>query len=222
MKYLQLLLIFILAFSCSNAELIDNWKNPDIDVYSANKVLVVGMTSNSTARRKFEKQFQSEIRSRGIEAVTSMDYFEPSFTLEKKTEEELNQLESRLIADGFDTVFFTKVMGVEDRIVYKENYRRYDNTHKRFREDYLRYQDAFYNPDYYHEYSVYHSEISMYCICPTKDRELIWKGYIDITDPQSIGDTVNDYVNLVMVILEEQQLINPWLLNETPKVDAIK
>ncbi len=25
----------------------------------------------------------------------------------------------------------------------------------------------------------------MYCICPTKDRELIWKGYINITGPQS-------------------------------------
>ena len=48
----------------------------------------------------------------------------------------------------------------------------------------------------------------MYCICPTKERELIWKGYIDITDPQSIDETLDDYVKLVILALEEQQLIN--------------
>ena len=48
----------------------------------------------------------------------------------------------------------------------------------------------------------------MYCICPTKDRELLWRGYIDITDPSSTKETVEDYIKLLMFVLEEQQLIN--------------
>ena len=60
----------------------------------------------------------------------------------------------------------------------------------------------------------------MYCICPTKDRELIWKGYVDIVDPRSIDKTVNDYVDLVIAALEEQALINPILLEEIE--DAIE
>ena len=71
------------------------------------------------------------------------------------------------------------------------------------------YQDVFYNPEYYKEYTIYHAETSMFCICPTKDRELIWKGYIDITDPTNIEQTVKDYVRLAILVLEEEQLLNP-------------
>lgn len=211
-----------LFISCSTTELVENWKNPDIDTYSPDKVLLVGMTSNVEARQQFEKQLQNEYASRGIESVMSMELFDPSFTTEKKTEEELKALETKLINDGFDTILFTKVIGVEDKIAYKKNYDGYDGTYRRFSDDYLRYQDAFYNPDYYEEYTVYHTETSMYCICPTKDRELIWKGYIDIMDPQSINETVNDYVSLVIVVLEEQQLISPVPLHNKVDEEAVK
>ena len=222
MKFIQIIVLFILAVSCSTTELVDNWKNPDIDTYNPTKVLIVGMTSNLEARKQFEKQLQDEYASRGIESVMSIELLELSFTAEKKTEEELNVIENKLINDGFDTILFTKVIGVEDKIAYKRDYDKNDNTFRRFREDYLKYQDAFYNPDYYEEYTIYHTETAMYCICPTKDTELIWKGYIDIMDPQSVSETVNDYVRLVIVVLEEQQLINPIQLEDNINEEAIK
>ena len=214
MKHLVWLLLIFLLCSCSSVELIENWKNPDIDFYEPNKVLVIGMTSNIEARQKFEQQLKHEYESRGIEAVTSLDFFNASFRTGKMTEADLKTVEKDLINDGFDTVLFTKVIGVEDKIAYKNNYDGYDETSKKFKEDYLKYQDIYYNPDYYKEYTVYHAETSMYCLCPAKDRELIWKGYIDITDPQSIDDTINDYVRLVIVVLEEQQLIIPKIFGE--------
>jgi len=208
MKYLLILISIGMLMSCDTAQLVDNWKNPEIDTFESTKVLIVGMTSNIEARQQFENQLKDEYEIRGVEVVMSLELFEPAFTTEKKSEKELKILEDILIANGFDTVLFTKVVGVEDKIAYIENYDNYDNTHRRFSEDYLMYQDAFYNPDYYEIYTIYHTETSLYCICPTKDRELIWKGYIDIVDPQKIEDTVQDYVRLVIVVLEEQQLIN--------------
>ena len=223
MKFLIIVVLCFLIVSCSSVELVENWKNPDIGSYSPNKVLLVGMTSNIEARQQFEKQLQDEYASRGIESVMSLELFEPSFTTEKKTEEELKKLETKLINDGFDTVLFTKVIGVQDEIVYKKNYDDFDSTYRKFSDDYLKYQDAFYNPDYYEEYTVYHTETSMYCICPTKDRELIWKGYIDIMDPESINVTVNDYVRLIIVVMEELQLINPIFLEDNiNEEEAIK
>ncbi|WP_142786293.1 hypothetical protein [Changchengzhania lutea] len=221
MKLLKGLILCVLACCCSTAELVENWKNPDIESYSPDKVLLVGMTSNKKARQQFEKQLKREYESRGIESVMSLEFFEPSFLLEKKTEEQLKTLEDSLIINGFDTILFTKVIGVEDKIAYKKYYDGYDNTYRRFSEDYLKYQDAFYNPDYYEEYTVYHTETAMYCICPTKERELIWKGYIDIMDPHSMSETINDYVRLVIVVLEEQQLINPVLLEDHINENAI-
>src|SRR5690554_5039486 len=83
----------------------------------------------------------------------------------------------------------------------------------------LIHQDVYYNPEYYEEYKLYHTETSMYCICPTKERELIWKGYIDITDPQNVQDIINEYVNLVIIALEEEQLLmTPLNQEETPDI----
>lgn len=223
MKRIIPIVLSFLLISCSSVEIVDNWKNPDIDVFESSKVLIIGMTSNKQARRQFEKQLKKEYELRGIEAFMSLDVFEPDFTLEKQSAKDINRIEAILIANSFDAVLFTKVMGVEDKIAYRDNFDSYDETHKNFKDDYLKYQDIYYNPDYYDEYAVYHSETSLYCLCPTKDRELIWKGYIDITDPQSVKETVSDYVKLVAIVLEEQNLMVPKIYNENNAIeDAIK
>ena len=218
MKHYILVITLFILVSCSSTQLIETWKNPDIDTYAPSKVLVVGLTSNIEAKQKFEDQLKEQLEMRGAEVVTSLELFKSSFITEKLTEDELKVLENDLIRDGFDTILFSKVIGVEDRIAYSKNYDVYDETFKKFREDYLRYQDIYYNPDYYEEYIIYHAETSMYCICPTKDRELIWKGYVDIVDPQSINKSVKDYVNQVIKVLEEQVLINPILLEKIEDV----
>lgn len=201
-------ILILLATSCTTTQLIDYWKSPDIDRYEPQKVLIVGLTSNLEARKKFENQLKTELELRGSEAVGSLTLFDPSFRTEKMTKEALKTLENKLIDDGFDTILFTKIIGVEDKIAYKENYHDYDETYRKFTDDYLMYQDIYYNPEYYDQYTIYHSETSMYCICPTKDRELIWKGYIDIVDPKSIDESVDDFIKLAIAVLEEQQLIN--------------
>lgn len=207
MRYLLTLLVLVILTSCNTATLVDSWKNPEIDVYTSSKVLIVGMTSNIKVRQKFEQQLVEEYTIRGIEAAKSLDYFDASLRTERMTEKELKTIENQLISEGFDTVLFTKIIGVEDKIKYKEDYEGFDNIHRRFKEDYLKYQDIYYNPDYYEEYTVYHAETAVYCICPTKDRELIWKGYVDIVDPESIDGPVGDYVKLIISVLEEERLV---------------
>ncbi|MGK0412094.1 MAG: hypothetical protein ACJA1B_000283 [Polaribacter sp.] len=214
MRHSFFLILMLLLLNCTTAELVDSWKNPAIESYAPYKVLVVGMTPNTEARLKFEQQLKNEFEFRGINAMMSLELFDPSLRTEKMTQEELKEFENKLANDGFDTVLFTKTIGVEDKVAYKKSYYNYDETYRRFKDDYLMYQDIYYNPEYYDEYTVYHAETSLYCICPTKDRALIWKGYIDIIDPQSIEETVNDYVNLVLLVLEKEMLINQKLLKE--------
>jgi len=208
MKYTFILVIGWLFLGCSSTQLMDTWKNPDFDTYSPNKILIIGITSNSDAREKFEEQLKKEIELMGTEAMTSLEFFGPSFIADKKTEEQLSILEDSLTSQGFDTILLTKIVGVEDKVAYSKNYDSYGETYRKFREDYVMHQDIYNNPDYYREYTVYHAETSMYCICPTEDRELIWKGYIDIVDPQSINETVDDYVEQVIAVLQEQLLIS--------------
>ncbi|MDT7831033.1 hypothetical protein RQM59_01505 [Flavobacteriaceae bacterium S356] len=210
MNYLKVFFLLIctslLTLGCSSTQLVEQWKNPTVDTLYVSKILIVGMTPNLEARKEFEQLLKEEYTAKGIEAVMSLELFDPTFTTDKKSYAELKVIENILTANFFDAVLFTKVVGSKTQKTYSKTYRDKEYLDMPFQEDYYRHQEIYYNPKYYDEYKVYRAETSLYCICPTKDRELIWKGSIDIIDPSSIKKTVNDYVNLLILTLEQQQL----------------
>ncbi|MBU3024140.1 hypothetical protein [Zobellia galactanivorans] len=206
MKKLSILLLVLFA-SCSSTSLVENWKNPDIVLFDAQKVLIVGMTQNENARERFETKLQKEFDKRNVEAMRSLDVFDVSFTDSKKTEKELDDVEQSLLDKDFDAILFTKVTGSENRESFLRTLAKLDNYKGRFNDDYLRNQDIYYDDDYYEKFDVYHAETTLYCICEGKDRSMIWRGSIDVTDPTNIEKTVDDYIKLIVLAMEEQDLI---------------
>ena len=192
---------------CSSAELVENWKNPDIVIFDANKVLIVGMTQNEDARSEFETKLKREFKKRGVDAERSIDLFDVAFTNSHKSEEEISAVEEQLLDKDFDAILFTKILGSESRKPLVESISELDDYNSTFREDYLTHQNIYYDTDYYEEYRIYHAETSLYCICVDKERSLIWRGSIDILDPIDVKKTVNDYIKLVVLAMEEQDLI---------------
>lgn len=206
MKKLSILLL-VLFVSCSSTSLVENWKNPDIVLFDAQKVLIVGMTQNENARERFETKLQKEFDKRNVEAMRSLDVFDVSFTDSKKTEKELDDVEQSLLDKDFDAILFTKVTGSENRESFLRTLAKLDNYKGRFNDDYLRNQDIYYDDDYYEKFDVYHAETTLYCICEGKYRSMIWRGSIDVTDPTNIEKTVDDYIKLIVLAMEEQDLI---------------
>ncbi|ARV15845.1 hypothetical protein [Polaribacter sp. SA4-12] len=207
MKKFLFLLSALLLMNCTTTELVERWKNPTIDSLSVNKVLIVGMTSNIEARKQFEEKLKNEYEARGVEAVMSLELFEPTFTAEKKSKLELRIVEQILATSYFDAILFTKIQGVESKVAYTKTFKNKEYLDIRFKDDYYKNQEIYYNPDYNRKFNIYHAETSLYCICPIKERELVWKGSIDIVDPSSIQETVDDYVNLLIFTLEEENLL---------------
>ncbi len=205
--FTYLLLIAGLFFSCSSSELVENWKNPDIDTFEAQKVLVIGIAPEDANRKIFEKKLASELKKNGVNSIKSLDYFKKNFTTSPRTEEELMMLEKDLIEEGFDAILLSKVVGVEDRVTVVKAYRNLDKTFNSFKEDYYENQEIYHDEDYYEEYQIFHAESSLYCICPDKERELIWKGSIDITEPENTKKAVSDYVKVLIWALKGQQLL---------------
>jgi len=99
----------LLVCSCSSTSLVENWKNPDIVLFDAQKVLIVGMTRNETARVSFESKLKKEFDKRDVEAMRSLDVFDVSFTDSRKTEKELDNVEESLLDKDFDAILFTKI-----------------------------------------------------------------------------------------------------------------
>ncbi|MFS4491261.1 hypothetical protein [Maribacter sp. 2308TA10-17] len=204
----KLLLIFVIALmGCSSTEMVENWKNPDIVIFDANKVLLVGMSNDEEARTNFETKLQKEFEARNVEAVRSLDVFDVKFTDSKRTEKELDDLEQSLLDKDFDAILLTKIIGSESRQSFRKSVNDLYKSREGFNEDYRRYQDIYYEDEYYDTYTVYNAETSLYCICVGKERSLIWRGNIDILDPDNVNKTIKDYVRLIVVAMEEQDLI---------------
>ncbi len=202
--------LFILAFvllSCSDASLVSSWKNPDIVIFNAEKVLIVGMAQDEEARKDFETRMKREFSKRGVEAVRSIDLFDVAFTNTARSEEELSEVEQQLLDKDFDAILFTKVLGTENRQTFIDRVAEFDTNTWRFRDDYLSNQRIYYERDYYDSFTVYLAETSLYCICVGKDRELIWRGTIEVTEPRKISKTIDNYIKLVVEALVQQDLI---------------
>lgn len=199
--------MLVLLASCSDTSLVENWKNPEIVLFHADKVLLVGMSQNEDVRVDFETRLKKEFDKRDVEAMRSIDLFDVRFTNSRRTEQELDDMEQSLLDKDFDAILLTKITGSENRQSFRKTVAQWNTSKGRFRDDYLRNQDIYYDPDYYDDFTIYHAETSLYCICEGKERALIWRGSIDIADPENIDKTVKDYIKLVIVGMEEQDLV---------------
>jgi hypothetical protein len=207
MKKIMLLLTSLLILgSCSSTKLVDQWESPDTPVYEANKILVIGMSADSELRRTFEDKLAAAMEKERIIAVRSIDFFEGSFTDSNKTEEDLNKIESALLDAGFDSVLISKVTGSEDRITTVQAVRGFTNDFQNFK-DYYRINQEVYSKKQTESYRVYHTETTVFCICPGKERELLWRGTIDVVDPYDTDRNVNDYVRTLVKTLEGNELV---------------
>ena len=206
MKKAIILLVFIFL-GCSSAQLVSTWKNPDYVIFDAYKVLIVAMTPDEDAQITFETKMKRQFSRRNIEAVRSIDLFDVEFTSVARTEEELDEVEQLLLDRDFDAILVTKVLGSENVQSFRNRMSDIDSYYGKFREDYITNQEIYYDRDYYDQYTVYHAETSLYCICVGKERELIWQGAVDITDPMDIKKTIDDYIKLVVLAMGEQDIL---------------
>ncbi|MEP2058841.1 MAG: hypothetical protein ABJJ05_13595 [Maribacter litoralis] len=203
----SIVLIALISMSCSSISLVENWKNPDIVLFNANKVLLVGMAQDENNRERFETKLQKEFTDRNVEAWRSIDIFDLSLTDSRKTEKELDAVEQSLLDKDFDAILLTKITGSENRESFMKSISRWDDHQSRFNDDYLEHQGIYYDDDYYEKFTVYHAETTLYCICEGKERAMIWRGIIEITEPNNIEKAIKDYVQLIIVAMEDQDLV---------------
>ncbi|WP_299323726.1 hypothetical protein [uncultured Maribacter sp.] len=204
----KLIIILSLMFmGCSSISLVENWKNPDIVIFNANKVLIVGMAQNNDTREDFETKLQKEFTGRDVEAWRSIDIFDLSLTDSRKTDKELDDVEQSLLDKDFDAILLTKIIGSENRENFVKSISRWDDHQSRFNDDYLEHQGIYYDDNYYDQYTIYHAETTLYCICEGKERAMIWRGIIEITEPNNIDKAIKDYVKMIIVAMEDQDLV---------------
>lgn len=203
---LILISLLILITSCSSTRLINQWENPETPIYAANKVLVIGMSSDDDLRRTFEEKLKTALEREGVIAVRSIDFFEASFTDQKTTEQDLNDIEYELLEAGFDVILVSKITGTENKVSVVQAVRSFNNDFMNFKDYYYSNQEI-YSKGIRETHQIYHTETSAFCICPGKERELMWRGEFDVVDPYNRKRNVLDYVQKLIKTLGENQMI---------------
>jgi len=208
MKKVLYFALALLLTSCYSTQFVDSWKNKEITAFEPEKLLVIGITNNLTARKIFEEDMKNALTLRGINAIDSSTELEKSFTDSQKNEEEIDALKEQLIAKGFDAIAITAVVGVDDKRDYNSGHYSIGYNWYRFGRYYYRFQNVYYTPEYYSDYKVFHIETSIYNIKADEDKSLVWVGTFNIVDPNNITSTVKDYVNRIVLQLEKEGVIN--------------
>jgi len=206
-KLILLLIVASSLWSCTSAKLVSNWKNPDIVLFHAYKVLIVGMTENDSIREDFESRVQAEFQKRNVEAVRSVDVFDVDFTTSQQSEAQLTEVEQQLLDKDFDAILFTKIIGSENKKTLRTRLSDVDRYLYTFQDDYISHQGIYYEDSYYDNYTVFNTETALYCICVGKERETIWRAGFNITDVQNFKKTATEYIKLMILAMEEQDLI---------------
>lgn len=200
--------LLLLVLSCSSTRMVDSWKSQEYNNYRPKKVLIVGVTENLTARKKFESQLKIELKNRGVNAVESYDVFTPTFTSLKQTEEDIQKEVEKIHNNGFDAVLISAVKGVNEKTTYTGDRFVTDYYWRRFGRYYYLYQDVYFDRGYYNKYKIYNIEASLYNLKENNDKSLIWVASYNIVDPSTINTTVNDYVKAIIKSLENEGIIS--------------
>lgn len=212
-NFIQTLLIgmaLVFLTGCSTTKLTQQYKNPDTDYFQANKVLIIGISPNKDVRRTYENKMMESLEKKGVVAVKSIDFFEKSFTNNKQSLKQLNEIENKLLEAGFDAVLISKIIGQEGRVTLVNSYLNFAKNHQTF-EDYYYGNQHVYFKEQQERYKVYTTETSLFCLCPGKERELLWRGEIEVVDVDKVNRNINAYVNVLFKTLKTNNLL---LLNE--------
>lgn len=206
LKYLSLIIVLTIIAGCSTTKLVQQYKNPETGVFIANKVLVVGITADKELRRSYEKKMVESLDKYDVVAVKSIDFFEKSFTDHKKSLEQLNEIEKRLLDADFDAILFTSVVGQESRVTLVDSYRNFARSYQTF-EDYYYGNQHLYFKEQQERYQVYTTETSLFCICPGKERELLWRGEIEVVDANKVDRNIKSYMTVLFKSFKENNLL---------------
>lgn len=205
-KLVVVIIYTFLFIGCSSSRLVDEYINSEMPNFQANKVLVVGLTPDGGLQRQFEYSLVQALEAEGVIAVKSVDFFENAENQNNQFEDNLVNIENELLSAGFDAVLFSKVTGQESKVTIAQSYRNFTKSFESFT-DYYYENRPVYSNDQIEDYAVYNTETSLYCLCPGKERDLIWRGKIDIVDPPAANKTMRDYVKTLVKTLKKNSLL---------------
>ncbi len=190
--------LFFCAFlliSCAGTELT---QKPVDDAYKGqpvSNVRIIAITGNEHNRRSYEKKFVAQLKSKGVDAVSSEAAIPMPADLEMKKEMILNAVNQY----KNDAVIITHLIGKEDKDVQS----RGSSGHRGL---YGFYHSRYSSSGYSSTSTTVRLETNLYDV---KTEKLIWSGKSETLSKDSTDKIINEVIKAVVNSLQKNKLIAP-------------
>jgi len=194
-------ILFTIYFSgcASTIQLTGSWKESGF-INKPNNILVIGISKNSVARRKYEDALVNKLNDRGVNAVTAASIFPTDIKLDRP-----------LIVDAvkkhdFDNVLVTRVVSNDKEVSYVSGttYVVPHGSYNNFHNYYGSYGHVVHEPGYVYTDTIVSLETNLY---ETKEDKLIWAITTESVNPNKIDKEIDNLAELIIVQLVEDGLI---------------
>ena len=161
----------------------------------ASNIFVIAITGIEHKRRSFEKKFVAQLKSVGVDAISSEEAIPMPADLKLKKETILNAVNEY----ENDAVIITHVIGKEEKDVRS----RGGSAHRGF---YGFYRSRYSDPGYSSTTTTVRLETNLYDV---KTEKLIWSGKSKTWSKDSKGQIINDVIKALINNLQKNKLIAP-------------
>ncbi len=196
-KWFGYLFSFVfLIISCAGTELTHKQVNEAYKGKPVSNILVIAITGNEDTRRSFERKFVAQLKSAGVEAISSEEAIPMPADLELKKEtilNAINQFEN-------DAVIITHLIDIEKKEVYTPGAR---GGYHGF---YHMWHSYAHDPGYSSTRKTLRLETNLYDV---KTEELIWSGQSKTWSKDSKYQIINDVIKVLINDLQNNKLISP-------------
>jgi hypothetical protein len=198
---LAVLAAMLMLTACAATQIINQWSNPNYTAGSFKKIIVIGVSKQTSIRRIFEDEFVAQLKAIGIDAVPGYEFIpEAGQVPESRLKEMVKQA-------GADVVITARLIRVETKADVTPGpygpfpgfgfYRWYSSAWV-----------GFYEPPRLNFYDIYISETSLYDVAQD---QLVWSGIAKTTDLGDIRTEIKEYVEIVIQALNKKNLLRPTL-----------
>jgi hypothetical protein len=187
-----------LIISCGGTEITQTQVDEAYKGKPVSDILVIAITGNEHNRRSFEKKFVAQLKSVGVDAISSEKAIPMPPDLELKKETILaavSQYEN-------DAVIITHLIGKEEKDVYTRGGSAHGGYYGFYRSRYSYAHD----PGYSSTSTTVRLETNLYDV---KTEKLIWSGKSETWSKGSKDQIINDVIKAVISDLQKNKLIAP-------------
>jgi hypothetical protein len=197
--------LFILA-ACATTKFTEDWKDKSYAKGPLKSVMVLGVTENLKTRRMFEDAFSNQFKTRGVDAVASLDAIpeDLKLTLDNvKSHKEI--IKAAASKHGMETILVTYLAGAGEKEVYYSPSGGSMSSVADFGSFYASaFTATFTSGGGYATHNYVRLNNSLY---DAETEKLIWFTQSQSVDPKSVHEIIDTLGKMVMKSLQTNKLI---------------